>query len=113
VGGMCETDFSGYPDCRDNTLKAQQVALSLGLDSPMTVETPLMWRDKAATWALAHALGGAALVDLIVEHTHTCYLGERGARHAWGRGCGQCPACALRRAGWERWHGALARPQDA
>jgi len=113
VGGMCETDFSGYPDCRDNTLKAQQVALSLGLDSPMTVETPLMWRDKAATWALAHALGGAALVDLIVEHTHTCYLGERGARHAWGRGCGQCPACELRRAGWERWHGALARPQDA
>lgn len=113
VGGMCETDFSGYPDCRDNTLKAQQVALSLGLDSPMTVQTPLMWRDKAATWALAHALGGSALVDLIVEHTHTCYLGERGARHAWGHGCGQCPACELRRAGWERWQGGLDRPQHA
>jgi 7-cyano-7-deazaguanine synthase len=113
VGGMCETDFSGYPDCRDNTLKAQQVALSLGLDSPMTVETPLMWRDKAATWALAHALGGPVLVDLIVEHTHTCYLGERGTRHAWGHGCGQCPACELRRAGWERWQGAPALPQDA
>jgi 7-cyano-7-deazaguanine synthase len=113
VGGMCETDFSGYPDCRDNTLKAQQVALSLGLDSAMTVETPLMWRDKAATWALAQALGGLPLVDLIVEHTHTCYLGERGTRHAWGHGCGQCPACELRRAGWERWQGALDLPQDA
>jgi 7-cyano-7-deazaguanine synthase len=113
VGGMCETDFSGYPDCRDNTLKAQQVALSLGLDGPMTVETPLMWRDKAATWALAQALGGQALVDLIVEHTHTCYLGERGALHPWGHGCGQCPACELRRAGWLRWQGALDRPQDA
>jgi 7-cyano-7-deazaguanine synthase len=103
VGGMCETDFSGYPDCRDNTLKAQQVALSLGLNSAMTLETPLMWLDKAATWALAEQLGGDALVDLIVEHTHTCYLGERGPRHAWGRGCGQCPACELRAAGWARW----------
>lgn len=101
VGGMCETDYSGYPDCRDNTLKALQVALSLGLDTRMVVETPLMWLDKADTWRLAHGLGGRALVDLIVEHTHTCYLGERGARHAWGHGCGNCPACALRRQGWD------------
>jgi 7-cyano-7-deazaguanine synthase len=101
VGGMCETDYSGYPDCRDNTLKAMQVALSLGLDTRMVVETPLMWLDKAATWQLAQALGGTALVDLIGEHTHTCYLGERGARHAWGHGCGSCPACELRRKGWQ------------
>ena len=101
VGGMCETDFSGYPDCRDNTLKALQVALSLGLDTRMVVETPLMWLDKADTWRLAHDLGGHALVDLIVEHTHTCYRGERGARHAWGHGCGTCPACELRRKGWD------------
>lgn len=103
VAGMCETDYSGYPDCRDNTLKAQQVALSLGLDAPMTIETPLMFVDKAATWALAQQLGGAALTALIAEHTHTCYLGERGARHPWGYGCGGCPACILRRAGHERW----------
>lgn len=101
VGGMCETDYSGYPDCRDNTLKAMQVALSLGLDARLVIETPLMWLDKADTWALAQQLGGDALVALIVEHTHTCYLGERGARHPWGYGCGQCPACALRRRGWE------------
>jgi 7-cyano-7-deazaguanine synthase len=99
VGGMCETDFSGYPDCRDNTLKAMQVALSLGLDSPMTVETPLMWLTKAQTWALSHQLGGDALNALIVEHTHTCYLGDRSQRHAWGYGCGTCPACVLRREG--------------
>jgi len=99
VGGMCETDFSGYPDCRDNTLKALQVAMSLGLDSPMTVETPLMWLTKAQTWALSHDLGGDALNDLIVEHTHTCYLGDRSQRHAWGHGCGECPACVLRRDG--------------
>ena len=99
VGGMCETDYSGYPDCRDNTLKSLQVALSLGLDGPMTVETPLMFIDKAATWRLAEQLGGQALVQLIVEHTHTCYLGERGALHAWGHGCGHCPACALRAKG--------------
>ena len=103
VGGMCETDYSGYPDCRDNTLKALQVALSLGLDAPMTVETPLMFLTKAQTWALTQRLGGDALNELIVEHTHTCYLGERGARHAWGHGCGQCPACALRRQGYETW----------
>jgi len=109
VGGMCETDFSGYPDCRDNTLKAQQVALSLGLDSAMTIETPLMWLDKAATWALAQQLGGATLVNLIAEDTHTCYLGVRnppGQRAPWGHGCGECPACELRRSGWERWRAA-------
>ena len=103
VGGMCETDFSGYPDCRDNTLKALQVAISLGLNAPMTIATPLMWLDKAQTWALAEQLGGAALTDLIVEHTHTCYLGDRTQRHAWGYGCGLCPACELRRKGHERW----------
>jgi 7-cyano-7-deazaguanine synthase len=103
VGGMCETDFSGYPDCRDNTLKALQVALSLGLDAPMTVETPLMWLTKAQTWSLTDALGGALLTDLIVEHTHTCYLGDRTQRHAWGYGCGLCPACDLRRRGHEEW----------
>ena len=105
VAGMCETDYSGYPDCRDNTLKAMQVALSLGLDRPMTLETPLMFIDKAATWALAEQLGGPTLVDLIVEHTHTCYLGEREQRHPWGHGCGACPACTLRRNGFERWRG--------
>jgi 7-cyano-7-deazaguanine synthase len=103
VGGMCETDFSGYPDCRDNTLKALQVALSLGLDSPMTLETPLMFIDKAATWRLAERLGGDALVKLIVEDTHTCYLGERGALHDWGHGCGHCPACELRARGFAQY----------
>jgi 7-cyano-7-deazaguanine synthase len=103
VGGMCETDYSGYPDCRDNTLKAMQVALSLGLDVPMVVETPLMWLSKAQTWALTDQLGGQALTDLVVVHTHTCYLGTRGARHAWGHGCGSCPACALRAAGFQAW----------
>jgi 7-cyano-7-deazaguanine synthase len=103
VGGMCETDYSGYPDCRDNTLKALQVALSLGLDAPMTVETPLMWLTKAETWALTERLGGSALVEIVVEETHTCYLGERMPRHAWGRGCGACPACELRRSGWQHW----------
>jgi 7-cyano-7-deazaguanine synthase len=105
VAGMCETDFSGYPDCRDATIKAMQAALRLGLDTPMTIETPLMFIDKAATWALAQQLGGDVLTALIVEHSHTCYLGERGTRHAWGYGCGACPACALRRAGFERWQG--------
>ena len=103
VGGMCETDYSGYPDCRDNTMKAMQVALSLGLDQPLTIETPLMFLTKAQTWALTDRLGGEALNALIVEHTHTCYLGERGQRHAWGYGCGQCPACELRRRGHEAW----------
>jgi 7-cyano-7-deazaguanine synthase len=106
VGGMCETDFSGYPDCRDNTLKALQVALSLGLDAPMTLETPLMFIDKAATWQLAEQLGGEALVKLVVEETHTCYLGERGELHDWGHGCGHCPACALRASGFARYQAA-------
>ena len=101
VGGMCETDYSGYPDCRDNTLKALQVALSLGLDQPMTIETPLMFITKAQTWALTEQLGGAALNELVIEHTHTCYLGERQQRHAWGYGCGSCPACELRAQGYE------------
>ncbi len=107
VGGMCETDYSGYPDCRDNTLKAMQVALSLGLAAPMTVETPLMWLSKAETWALAERLGGAALVALTAEHTHSCYLGERSLRHDWGYGCGSCPACELRRRGWEAWRAGV------
>jgi 7-cyano-7-deazaguanine synthase len=99
VGGQCETDYSGYPDCRDNTLKAMQLALSLGLDTRLVVDTPLMWLDKAATWQMAQALGGDALVKLIVEDTHTCYLGERSTLHAWGHGCGRCPACELRQRG--------------
>ncbi len=103
VGGMCQTDYSGYPDCRDATMRAQQAALTLGLNEEMLIETPLMWSDKAQIWALAQKLGGADLVDLIVEHTHTCYLGQREQRHAWGYGCGLCPACELRSAGWRRW----------
>ncbi len=110
VGGMCETDYSGYPDCRDNTLKAMQLALSLGLDVPMTVATPLMWLTKAQTWALSFELGGARLNDIIVEHTHTCYLGQRGVRHAWGYGCGDCPACILRRDGYARWTASPVPP---
>jgi len=110
VTGVCETDFSGYPDCRDDTIKAMQLALSLGMDKRFLIETPLMWIDKAATWALAHELGeksetpngGKALVNLIIEHTHTCYLGDREHRHAWGYGCGACPACELRARGYER-----------
>lgn len=103
VGGMCETDFSGYPDCRDDTVKAQQVALSLGLGCRMTIETPLMWLTKAQTWELAHRLGGAALIELIVTESHTCYLGQRGEAHPWGHGCGTCPACELRARGWREW----------
>jgi 7-cyano-7-deazaguanine synthase len=103
VGGMCETDYSGYPDCRDNTLKAMQVALSLGLATPLTLETPLMFLTKAQTWAFSHALGGAALNRLIVDLTHTCYLGEREPLHSWGRGCGSCPACLLRKTGHATW----------
>jgi 7-cyano-7-deazaguanine synthase len=100
VGGMCETDFSGYPDCRDETIKALNVALNLGMARPFELHTPLMWLDKAATWALADKLGGAGLVDLIIEQSHTCYLGERGERRTWGYGCGECPACQLRAKGW-------------
>lgn len=108
VTGVCETDFSGYPDCRDDTMKAMQLALSLGMDKRFLIETPLMWIDKADTWRLAQSLGGKALVDLIVEHTHTCYLGDREHRHAWGYGCGQCPACELRARGYERFVAAKA-----
>ena len=110
VTGVCETDFSGYPDCRDDTMKAMQLALSLGMDKRYLLETPLMWIDKAETWALTRSLGeqsgvpggGDALVQLIIEHTHTCYLGDREHRHAWGYGCGACPACSLRQRGYER-----------
>jgi 7-cyano-7-deazaguanine synthase len=100
VGGMCETDFSGYPDCRDDTLKALQVALNLGMAERFVIDTPLMWLTKAATWRMAEALGGAALVDLLIEESHSCYHGERGQRHAWGYGCGACPACDLRAKGY-------------
>ena len=101
VGGMCETDYSGYPDCRDNTLKALQVAISLGLDAPMVLETPLMWLDKAQTWRMARDLGGADLVELIRTETHTCYLGDHTTQNDWGYGCGKCPACDLRSKGYE------------
>jgi 7-cyano-7-deazaguanine synthase len=103
VGGMCETDYSGYPDCRDDTLKALQVALNLGMDTRFVLHTPLMWIDKAGTWEMAKELGGDALVGLIAEETHTCYKGDRTIRHAWGYGCGDCPACHLRAGGWERY----------
>jgi 7-cyano-7-deazaguanine synthase len=111
IAGMCETDFSGYPDCRDDTIKAMQVVLNLGMESRFVIETPLMWLDKAATWALAHELGGEALVGLIIEDTHTCYLGERGQRHEWGYGCGTCPACELRARGWTEWREAASSTQ--
>ena len=107
VGGMCETDYSGYPDCRDDTLKALQATLSLGMDHRCVIHTPLMWRDKAATWSMAERIGGAALVELIREDTHSCYRGDRARRHDWGYGCGTCPACELRRNGWE----AYIRPR--
>ena len=110
VTGVCETDFSGYPDCRDDTMKAMQLALSLGMDRRFLIETPLMWIDKAATWSMAEALGGVALIDLIVEHTHTCYLGDREHRHVWGYGCSTCPACGLRARGFAQY--AAARPQS-
>jgi 7-cyano-7-deazaguanine synthase len=103
VGGMCETDYSGYPDCRDETIRALEVALNLGMDRQFVLDTPLMWIDKAATWRLAEALGGEALVMLIRDETHTCYLGERGQKHDWGYGCGTCPACELRASGYERY----------
>ena len=122
VTGVCETDYSGYPDCRDDTIQAMQVALSLGMETRFLIETPLMWIDKAATWQLAHDLGarsaaqagrqggGQALVDLIVEHTHTCYLGERGVRHTWGYGCGTCPACVLRANGYAGFSARVNKP---
>jgi 7-cyano-7-deazaguanine synthase len=103
IGGMCETDYSGYPDCRRDTLDALQSALHLGMDYAFTIETPLMYLDKAQTWALAKSIGGSALVDLTIEVTHTCYQGDRSQRHAWGYGCGVCPACELRAKGWVEW----------
>ena len=102
VAGMCETDYSGYPDCRDDTIKAMQVALGLGMERRFIIHTPLMWIDKAATFALAQELGGQAFLDLVIEDTHSCYLGERTQRHAWGYGCGECPACRLRADGFSR-----------
>jgi 7-cyano-7-deazaguanine synthase len=103
VGGMCETDYSGYPDCRDDTLKALQVALNLGMDHHFVVHTPLMWIDKASTWALAQEIGGQSLIETIIGHSHTCYLGDRTKRHDWGYGCGTCPACELRANGYSNY----------
>lgn len=104
VGGMCETDFSGYPDCRDETIKSQEKTLSLGLDYPLIIETPLMWIDKAATWKMANDIGGDRLINIIKNDTHTCYLGDRSVRHEWGFGCGTCPACELRKSGWDKFN---------
>ena len=119
VTGVCETDYSGYPDCRDDTMKAMQVALTLGLDQRLRIDTPLMWLDKAQTWQMAYELGetaspaagqgGQRLVDLIVEHSHTCYQGDRSHRHEWGYGCGECPACKLRSAGYINWSESRGR----
>ena len=103
VAGMCETDYSGYPDCRDDTIKALQAAINLGMESRVVLDTPLMWIDKAETWQMAEDLGGQPLIDLVVEETHTCYLGDRTTRHDWGRGCGTCDACRLRGSGWARY----------
>jgi 7-cyano-7-deazaguanine synthase len=103
VAGMCETDFSGYPDCRDDTIKAMQIALGLGMDRRFVIHTPLMWVDKAATFALAQEIAGPAFIDVLVEETHTCYLGDRSQRHGWGYGCGTCPACRLRAEGFAKW----------
>jgi 7-cyano-7-deazaguanine synthase len=103
VTGVCETDYSGYPDCRDDTIKALQVAINLGRERRFVLHTPLMWRDKAATWALAERLGGTPLVEMIIEETHSCYLGDRSHRHDWGYGCGTCPACTLRAQGYARY----------
>jgi 7-cyano-7-deazaguanine synthase len=106
VAGMCETDYSGYPDCRDDTIKAMQVALGLGMDRRFVIDTPLMWIDKAATFALAEEIGGRPFLDLVIEETHTCYLGDRSHRHLWGYGCGECPACKLRAEGFARFSSA-------
>ena len=103
VGGMCETDYSGYPDCRNDTLQALAKAISLGLDTPFVIETPLMWIDKAGTFAVAETIGGRPMLDLVIEATHSCYLGDRDHRHEWGYGCGECPACALRAKGWREY----------
>ncbi len=101
VGGMCETDYSGYPDCRDDTLKSLQATLNLGMASRLVIDTPLMWLDKAATWRLAEQLGGDRLVEILRRDTHSCYIGQRATLHDWGYGCGSCPACDLRRNGYE------------
>lgn len=106
VGGMCETDFSGYPDCRDDTIKAMQLALNLGMDRRFVIHTPLMWIDKAATFALANEIGGEGFIDILVEETHTCYLDDRSRRREWGYGCGTCPACRLRADGFAKWKAA-------
>src|SRR5262249_54852357 len=108
VGGMCETDFSGYPDCRDDTIKALQVALNLGMDRHFVVHTPLMWIDKAQTWRLAEDLGGSPLIEVIIRYTHTCYQGDRSLRWDWGFGCGKCPACELRARGYANYRGTRA-----
>lgn len=110
VAGMCETDYSGYPDCRNETLAALGRSLRLGTEAPFTIETPLMWRDKAESWAMAEALGGNSLVELILEHSHTCYKGVREERHEWGYGCGTCPACELRASGYRKWREDSHRP---
>ena len=112
VLGVCETDYSGYPDCRDDTIKAMQAALNLGMETRFVLHTPLMWRDKAATFALAERLGGRAFLDLVIEETHTCYRGDRAQRHAWGYGCGDCPACALRAEGFRRWQAGEGRTEN-
>ena len=110
VGGMCETDYSGYPDCRDETLRTLQEALRLATEVPFSIETPLMWLSKAQSWGLAEDLGGAAFIDLIRDKTHTCYVGDHETKHDWGYGCGTCPACELRAKGYEDWRGAAAKP---
>ncbi len=109
VAGVCETDYSGYPDCRDDTMKALQVALNLGMEKRFVIETPLMWIDKPATWAMAEALGGARLVEIIRRDSHSCYLGDRSREHEWGYGCGRCPACDLRARGWQGYRAARER----
>ena len=109
VLGVCETDYSGYPDCRDDTIKAMQVALNLGLETRLVLHTPLMWRDKAATFALAEEIGGAEFLRLVIDETHTCYLGDRTHHHEWGYGCGTCPACRLRADGFARWRAETNR----
>jgi 7-cyano-7-deazaguanine synthase len=109
VTGVCETDYSGYPDCRDDTMKAMQLALNLGLERRLRIETPLMWIDKARTWQMAHDLGGDTLVDLVQRDTHTCYQGTRETLHDWGYGCGTCPACDLRARGWHQWQAQRAQ----
>jgi len=110
VGGMCETDYSGYPDCRDETLRTLQEALRLATETPFSIETPLMWLSKAQSWGLAEGLGGPDFIDLIREETHTCYVGDHETKHDWGYGCGACPACELRAKGYEDWRGAAAKP---